>query len=324
MELFKEKWTNPVTVVTIGATKEEGGTRTSVVKVGGETTLPFYFFEGDMPHLPVIAMEVLDKPIPDSPAPLQEAFQDVWSDPGAWAKKCVQQFGAEMICLRLLSAHPDEGNTGPKEAREAVRKILNAVGVPLIVKGPGVADKDNEVLPAVSEEAHGEKIILGSAVQDNYKTLVASAMADGHCIIGESPIDINIAKQVNILLTDMGFPADRIVMDPTTGGLGYGLEYSFSIMERARIAALGGDKVLGCPFLSFIGLESWRAKEAKADNPVWGDLSHRGPLWEAVGAMTFLQAGADLLVMRHPHAVALARKAIEEMVSSRAKVATQA
>lgn len=322
MELYKEKWTNPVTVVTIGATKEEGGTRTSVVKVGGQSTLPFYFFEGDMPNLPVIAMEVLDKPIPDPPAPLQEAFGDVWNDPGAWAKKCVEQYGAQMISLRLLSAHPDEGNTGPMEAKAAVRKVLNAVGVPLIVKGPGVADKDNEVLPAASEEAHGERILIGSAVQDNYKTLVASATADGHCIIGESPIDINIAKQVNILLTDMGFPADRIVMDPTTGGLGYGLEYSYSIMERARLAALGGDKVLGCPFLSFIGQESWRAKEAKADNPLWGPLQKRGPLWEAVGAMAFLQAGADILVMRHPQAVSLVRKALDELASARAKVAT--
>lgn len=321
MELHKEKWTNAVSIVTLGASKEEGGTRTSTVRAGGQNTLPFYYFEGSMPNLPVIAMEVLDKPIPDAPPALEAEFKDVWNDPGAWAKKCVEKHGAQMISLRLLSAHPDEGNTGAQEAKASVRKVLNAVGVPIIIKGPGVIDKDNEVLPAASEEAKGERALLGSAVQDNYKTLVASAMADGHCIIGESPIDINIAKQVNILLTDMGFPSDRIVMDPTTGGLGYGLEYSYSIMERARLAALGGDKVLGCPFLSFIGHESWRAKEAKADNPAWGDLMKRGPMWEAVGAMAFLQAGADILVMRHPHAVSLIRKAIEELAAAREKVA---
>jgi acetyl-CoA decarbonylase/synthase complex subunit delta len=310
MEIVKEKWTTPVATVILGATKEEGGTRTKTLKAGGETTLPYLYFEGEIPNPPLVAMEVLDKVPEDYPPSMIEIFGDALKDPGAWAKKCVDEFGADMICLKLLSAHPDEGNTGAAGARASVRNVLDAVGVPIIVLGPGVHDKDNEVLPAVSEEAKGERILLGNAVQDNYKTIVASALADGHSVIGESPIDINIAKQVNILMNEMGIPMDRIVMYPTTGGLGYGLEYAYSIMERSRIAALGGDKVLGVPMICFIGIESWRAKEAKADVPEWGDLTQRGIMWEAITAAAFIHAGAGILVMRHPEAVRIVRKTL--------------
>ncbi|MCL5036909.1 MAG: CO dehydrogenase/acetyl-CoA synthase subunit delta [Chloroflexi bacterium] len=314
MELVKEKWTGKVHEVIIGATGAEGGTRTAVVRAGGETTMPFYDFEGGMPNRPVLAMEVLDK-IPDEPSEsLKKVFGDVWGDPGEWARKCVEEFGAEMISVQLLSAHPDEGDTDEKHAVETVRKVLKAVGVPLIIRAPGVAEKDNLIIPAASQAAAGERVLLGSAVQDNYKTIVASALADGHCIITESPIDINIAKQVNILVTDMGFPTDRIVMDPTTGGLGYGLEYTFSIMERARLAALGGDTVLAQPFISYIGQESWRAKETKAENEEWGDIEKRAPLWEAVGAISMLQAGSDILVLRHPHALKIVRQMLDELM----------
>jgi len=322
MEIFKEKWSTAVSKVTIGATSAEGGTRDYSITVGGETTLPFLHFEGEIPCPPVIAMEVLDMIPGEFPDPLKACFEDVWDDPGKWAKKCVEQYGAKIICLKLISSHPDEKNSGAAEARAAVRKVLDSVKVPLIILGPGVADKDNEVLAAVSQEAVGEKCLLGTAVQDNYKTLVASAMADGHSVIGESPIDINIAKQVNILINDMGLPLDRVVMYPTTGGLGYGIEYSYSIMERSRLAALTGDKTLAVPIICLIGQEAWRAKEAKAENPAWGDLVKRGPVWEAVTALTFLQAGADILVMRHPDAVAVVQKAIDDLMGKKVAAVT--
>lgn len=314
MELVKEKWTGKVHQVIIGATASEGGTRSNVVRIGGETTMPFYNFEGDIPNRPVLAMEIYDK-VPEEPSgPLYEIFKDVYDDPAAWAKKCVLEFGAEMLSIHLISTHPDEGDTGKEHAEEVVKKVINAVNVPLIIRGCGVADKDNIIIPAVSQASAGERVLLASAVQDNYKTIVASAQADGHCIICESPIDINIAKQVNILVNDMGFPQDRIVMDPTTGGLGYGLEYTFSIMERARLAALGGDTVLAQPFINFIGQESWRAKEAKADIEEWGDIDKRAPLWETVGAISLLQAGADILVMHHPNSLKIIKHMIDELL----------
>ncbi len=318
LEPVKEKWVGKINEVTIGATREEGGSRTSVVTVGGETGLSFLHDESEMPHRPALAMEVWDVAPSDWPEELTKPFKEVLDDPARWSKKCVDDYGAELICLRLQSAHSDFGNISPDKVSEGVKKVLEAVGVPLIVLGTGQDDRDNEVLPRCSEVAKGEKCLFGDATQDNYKTLVAACLADGHGIIGQSPIDINIAKQVNILVSDMGFPLERIVMDPTTGGLGYGLEYTYSIMERARLAALGaGDKTLALPIICRIGQEAWRAKEAKAseeDFPSWGSVSERGPMWEVTTAVPLLLAGADILIMRHPRAVESVKETIEELM----------
>ncbi|MFA5096922.1 MAG: acetyl-CoA decarbonylase/synthase complex subunit delta, partial [Candidatus Omnitrophota bacterium] len=196
----------------------------------------------------------------------------------------------------------------PEEEARLIRELLKKTGVPLVILGCGLDAKDNILLPACSEAAKGERCLIGSAVQDNYKTIVASVLADGHNIIAESPIDINIAKQLNILISDMGLPLERIVMDPTIGSMGYGLEYAYSIMERARLAALSGDKSVACPFVCFVGQEAWRAKEAKAV-----DLPEQGIAWEALTATALIQSGADLLVMRHPQAIEKVNAYIEKL-----------
>ncbi|MGC8861633.1 MAG: CO dehydrogenase/acetyl-CoA synthase subunit delta [Armatimonadota bacterium] len=311
-----EKWSTAVATVRIGATPAEGGTRGREVVLGGETTLPFMHFEGASPNKPVVAMEVLDVPPREWPEVLMKPFADVAGDPAAWAAKCVKEYGAEMICLKLEGIHPDSGDKGPDEAAKAVKAVLEAVDVPLVIWGCDVDEKDNAVLPVCSQAAAGERCLLGTAKEDNYRTLVASCMADGHALIAESPLDINIAKQVNILVSEAGLPLDRVVMYPTTGGLGYGIEYAYSIQERGRLAALTGDKMMSPPVVCQIGQEAWRAKEAKAtteEAPQWGDAEKRGPMWEAMTAITLLQAGADLLIMRHPDAVALVKKAIDEL-----------
>ncbi len=317
MDDIKEKWTNAVNAVTIGATAEAGGTRKSTVTVGGETTLPFLKFEGVIPNRPAIAFEVLDYNPEDWPETAREPFKDVLDDPAAWAKKCVEEHNADLICLKLRSLHPDWGDTPPEEAPKKVKAILEAVSVPLIIWGCDDHDKDNAALPLCSQAAGGENCLIGFATEENYKTLAVSCLADKHKIIAQSPIDINIAKQVNILISEMGFDLKDIVCDPTTGGLGYGIEYTYSIMERARLAALGGDKMMAMPFICDVGYESWRAKEAKAteaDFAEWGDEKVRGPLWEATTATSLLQAGADILIMRHPQAAAEIRKQIDELM----------
>lgn len=316
-EVVKEKWTNAINEVRIGATKSEGGTRGSVVTVGGQTTLPFLTDEGVMPNAPVIAMEIFDKMPADWPDVLKESFKDAGNDAAKWAQKCVNEYKAKLLCLRLWSAHPENGNTPAQECAKTVKAVLSAVRVPLIIIGCGDDDKDNHVMASVSQAAKGEKCLLGTVVQKNYKTLTASCLADGHNIISESPIDINIAKQVNILICDMGFPATNIVMDPTVGALGYGMEYAYSIMERARCAALNGDKMLSMPFIAFIGNEAWRAKEAKApdsEHPEWGPIAERGPIWEAATAACYIQSGADILVMRHPKAIESTQKMIDALM----------
>ena len=297
---------------------DSGGTRTSTVTIGGETTTPFLHFEGETPNRPVIAMEVLDQKPDNWPPVLAEPFGDVLDDPGAWAKKCVEEFGAAMICVRLVSADPNVGaDTPPEHAVETVKAVLQAVGVPLIIWGCGSADKDNIIMPAVSQAAAGECCLLGSAIEDNYKTIAASCIADGHQLIVEAPLDINIQKQVNILVTDMGVSAENIVMFQVTGGLGFGMEYAYSIMERTRLAALSGDQMLSMPMLAVVGPEAWKPKEARLtaeEAPEWGDETKRGPLWEAATATSFLLAGTDLLVMWHPEAVQLVRESLDQLM----------
>jgi acetyl-CoA decarbonylase/synthase complex subunit delta len=314
--LMLEKWSAAVSTVTIGATKEEGGTRSQTIKLGGQKTLPFLFPEGEIPYKPVIASEIWDIKPGEWPQELNKCYADVFADPVSWAEKCVKENKAELISIRLQGAHPDFGNKSPDEEAKVISQILKKVAVPLIILGCGDDAKDNLVLPVCCEAAKGERCLVGEAAQDNYKTLTAAVLADDHNIIAQSPIDINIAKQLNILISDMGLPLERIVINPTIGALGYGLEYAYSIMERGRLAALAGDKTMALPFICLVGQEAWRVKEAKASQqefPTWGPEAERGVIWEAITATALIQAGADILVMRHPKAIEKVNKYIEEL-----------
>jgi len=307
-ELMLEKWPGKVATLGIGATLEEGGSRKTTIKVGGQESLPFLFQEGKIPHKPALAFEIWDVYPSDWPRQLLDAYGDTLKDPLRWAKKCVQEYKAELLCLKLQGAHPDFGNKDAQEEAGLVKELLKTVDVPLVILGSDDDVKDNAVLPACSEAARGERCLIGDAMQDNYKTLTAAVLADGHNIIAESPIDVNIAKQLNILISDMGLSLERIAINPTIGALGYGLEYAYSIMERARLAALAGDNALAMPFVCLVGQESWRAKEAKASSEAGCGIG-----WEIVTATALLQAGADLLVMRHPKAIEKIHNYIEEI-----------
>jgi len=312
-----EKWSGEVSVVTIGATQEEGGTRSHAVKIGGERTLPFLFKEGALPLAPRIAFEIWDVPPADWPQELMAAYAKVFNDPLAWAEMCVKDHKAQILCVKLMGAHPDFGNKNADQEAKFISQLLKSVDVPLVIMGCGDDSKDNLILPACCLAARQERCLVGSAVQDNYKTLAAGVLADGHNIIAESPIDINIAKQLNILISDIGLPLERIVINPTIGALGYGLEYAYSIMERARLAGLSGDKTVASPFICLVGQEAWRAKEARAsadEFPLWGPESERGVIWEIITATALIQSGADLLVMRHPKAIAKVSQYIDELM----------
>jgi len=313
-----EKWSGSINTVTIGATADQGGTRGKAVTIGGQKGIPFMSFEGEVPNPPVIAIDVLDVAPTDWAAALTEVYSEVWGDPAAWAKKAAE-LGADMINLRLVGTHPDEGDRSPEQAVETVKAILGAVELPLVIWGCDVADKDQKVMPKVAEAAQGENCLLGSVTETEYRTLTAAAQAYGHKLITLSPIDINKQKQVNILVSDMGFPVENIVMYPTTAGLGYGMEYVYSILERGRLAALSGDKLMAQPVILDVGYEAWRAKEAKAGEEfeeTWGPASMRGPVWEATTATNLLQGGADLLIMRDPKAIETVRKAVAALVGS--------
>ncbi len=309
-----DSFTGSVNRVTLGATKDSGGTRTSTVTVGGARNVVYGGSIEDASEKPVIAMDVLDAKPQDWPDTLAEPYKDVLDSPGDWAKKCVAEFGAEVICLKFDGIHPDKADLDAAHAVKVTEEVLKAVGVPLVLWGCGNDEKDNQVMPKVSQIAKGQNCLIGTVKEDNYKALTAIALADGHNLITQAPLDINIAKQVNILASDMGFPLERIVTFQATGALGYGIEYAYSIQERQRLAALGGDKMMAMPAICDVGYESWRVKEAKlADAPGWGDVKNRGPMWEATTAICLLQAGVDIIRMRHPRAVAIVRNFINQI-----------
>jgi acetyl-CoA decarbonylase/synthase complex subunit delta len=312
VQIPKEKWTGKIREVKIGAISEEGGTRSNNIILGGVSTLPFLYFEGEMPRKPVIAMEVMDVVREDYPALAREPFEGVINSPSQWAKTCVEQHGAEAICLKLEGTNPEEENKSPEEAVEVVKDVLKAVSVPLLIYGCGNEEKDAKVMQLVSDATKGERCLLGLAEEEKYKSISVASMANDHALVAFSNLDINLAKQLNILLTDFGIKPENIVMDPLQAGLGYGLEYSYSVIERIRLAALMGDQMLQMPILCDTAL-AWKPREAHQDNPEWGDTKLRGPFWEATTGISAITAGADMLIMRNPNAVKMVREAVEEL-----------
>ena len=307
-EFFKESYSGGIKEITLGKGDK-------AVTVGGESCYPFYNFEGEMPHKPKIAMEIWDVEPEEWPAAALSPFKDVIADPAAWAKKCVDEFGADMIVLQLKSTDPNGNNAGADEAAATVKKVLGAIDVPLIIWGTANVEKDEDVLKKIAEECQGENLVLGPVEDKNHKGIGAAAMGFGHTVISSSPIDVNLAKQCNILLENLGVSMDKMIIDPTTGGLGYGLEYSYSVMERIRMAALAqGDDKLQLPLINNLGNEVWKCKEAKQavdEAPTLGDPEKRGILMEAVGAVAYLMGGSDVLIMRHPESIRLVKSYID-------------
>ena len=311
-EIPKTAYSGKIKEVTLGKGDK-------AVTVGGETAYPFYLFEGAMPHPPRIAMEIWDCP-PEGWAPAAlEPFVGVTDDPIAWAKKCINDYGAEMIALQLVSTDPNGLNRGADEAAKVVKKVADAIDVPLIVWGTNNEDKDTEVLRQVSELCQGKNLIIGPVQEKNHKKIGAAALAYHHSVIASSPIDINLAKQLNILLGNLGVPDEQLTIDPTVSGIGYGIEYCYSVMERMRMAGLTQqDEKLQFPIICNISREAWKTKEAKMpmeEDPKLGDARKRGILMEAVSAMVLLLAGADVLIMRHPAAIKLIREMIAELTA---------
>jgi acetyl-CoA decarbonylase/synthase complex subunit delta len=307
-EMVKESYSGSIRKVTLGQGDK-------AVTIGGETCLPFYDFEGDMPNKPKIAMEIWDMQPDEWPEWVKAPFKDCLGDPAAWAKKCVEEYGADLVTLQLKSTDPNDQDSSAEQAVSTVQKILEAIDVPLLIWGTANVDKDAQVLKKVAEACEGKNLVIGPIEDANHKAIGAAVMGYKHTAISSSPIDVNLAKQVNILLENLGVSLDKVVIDPTTGGLGYGLEYAYSVMERIKLAALTfGDDKLQQPIVNNLGNEVWRSKEAKQpveENQLLGDPERRAILMETVGAVAYLMAGSDLLIMRHPESVRMARNFID-------------
>lgn len=311
IEIPKTQYTGKIREITLGKGDK-------AITVGGEDSYPFYLFEGTMPNKPKIAMDVQDCPPEEWPEAITEPFADVLDDPVAWAKKCVETYGAEMIALQLTSTDPNGLDRSADEAAAVVKKVADVLDVPLIVWGTANHDKDTEVLTKVCEVCQDKQLIIGPAEEKDYKKIAAAAIGYKHTVIASSPIDINLAKQLNILLGNLGVSDDKIVMDPTVSGIGYGLEYCYSVMERMRMAGLTQqDDKLQFPIICNLAKEVWKAKEVGLpdDENNMGNAKNRGILMEAMSAMALLMAGGDVVIMRHPESIKLAKEMISDLTA---------
>jgi len=315
---FVQEYPGQIREVTLGATKGKGGSRGKPVVIGGATTPAFYLFEKTPPNPPVISVDVFDMKV-TLPKAIRLQVEDVWEDTAAWAKRAVDKWGAKVLTLHLLSTDPLIKDTSPAEATKTVEEILQTVDVPLIIGGCGDPKKDAAVFKKVAEMAEGERVLLSSVTLDMDEAGVLEGVAKaaakyGHLILGFTALDLNRAKELNRKLCDY-MPEGDILMDLTTAALGYGLEYSFTIHERARMAALMGDTELQHPVLSGT-TNAWAAREAWMNlGPEWEPRSLRGPLWETVTALSLLLAGVDLFMMMHPDAIMTMKKVTQQLMT---------
>jgi CO dehydrogenase/acetyl-CoA synthase delta subunit len=307
-----ETFTHKIETVTIGVGDK-------AVTLGGQNAFAFHKFEGEIPNSVKVAMEVYDNNPQNWVPSLKDSLGDVLSSPVDWAKKCEQEFGADLICLQLASTDPNGEDRSPDEAAKVVEEVLEAISIPLMVYGTDSPEKDKQVLEKVANLAQGKNIAIGPATEDNYKTVAAAAMGFKHVVVALTPCDVNLAKQLNILLTQMGLPKNKIIIDPSTGALGYGLDYTYTIIERLRLAALQqGDEMTAMPVLCNLGVEAWKSKESKVSNeqePSWGESKTRAISWEIMTAFSLAVAGADLVIMRHPESVSKFREAVKHLGS---------
>jgi acetyl-CoA decarbonylase/synthase complex subunit delta len=311
----KDKYSGTINQVTIGATADQGGSRSRTVTVGGETGLPMLEFEAQYPNRPAFALEINTAGVDDWHEQARKHVADLDGDIEKWAARC-EEWGADLICLVLDGANPDKGGRSPDQCVDDVKRVLGASGLPLIVWGSDVDEVDNVVLPKCTLAASGENCLFGTAKEANYRTLAASCLADSHKIIAEAPSDINLSKQLHILLRDVGMGLADIVMHPTCGALGFGMIYVYTTIERGRIAALSGDALLQQPVIINLGKEIGRVKEAvtsQEEAPQWGSLEVRASLWEAATAISYMETGAEVFVLRNPEALEQARRAVEVM-----------
>jgi len=291
-----EAYSGVVREITIG----KGG---KALKIGGENILPLHFFDqGRNPNPAKFVLEVLDIKPADWPEHLVEPFKDVISDAVKWAKKC-EGFGIDAISLYLISTDPAEKDTPAEEAAGLVKKVAQAINVPLIVYGSGDEKKDAEVLPKVAQVCDGMNLLIGPVLKENYEIVGKAILDHGHTAIAQTPLDINLLKELNVKLGKF-FPADRIVIDPLSSALGYGMEYSFSLMERVKqIGIITKDGMTQMPIIANLGGECWKAKQAKENK-------EQGLLWEGITALLLLLAGANILVLRHPETLKLIKETI--------------
>ncbi len=316
-----QSYAGTIREVRIGRMKSEGGSRGKTLTIGGAKSPAFYLFEEIPKNRTAFSMDVFDIEV-SLPKALKIHIKDVIGNPIEWARLAADKFGADAITVHLLSTDPLIKDATPAEASKTVEEILQAVDVPIIVGGCGDPKKDSEVFRRISETCHGERLMLSSVTLDMAEAglledIAKSAREHDHVVLAFTAMDLNRAKELNRRLYDF-LPEENIVMDLTTAALGYGLEYSFTIHERARLAALMGDSELQHPTLSG-STNAWAARESWLKiGPEWEPRELRGPLWETITALALLLAGVDMFMMMHPAAIQTVKEVINNLMDRNA------
>ena len=305
-----QKFNASIKEVTIGCGE-------NAVTLGGENVFPFYTFDGDMKNAPKVGVEISDMGIPEVAG--LKAYYEGCTTMGEIAKKASEMEGADFVCLRLEGGDPNGANKSVEELVAIVKEVADAIDVPLAVEGSKNVEKDSELLTKVAEALQGKNALILSAREENYKAVGAAAgLAYGQKVGAESAVDINLAKQLNVVTTQLGVKAENIVMNVGTATAGYGYEYVVSTMDRIKAAALSqGDAMLQMPIVTPVSSETWGVKESMAseeDMPEWGPVEERGISMEIMTASADLACGSDAVILMHPQSVATISKMIKELM----------
>ncbi len=294
------------------------GTGDNAVVIGGQNVLPFYTFDAPIEHAPKIGIEISDA-AHEWDVPGLVDFYAGCTTMADYAKKAETMDGADFICLHFESADPNGANRPVADCVADAKAVAQVVSKPIVIMGCKNMEKDGELFSKISEALQGKNILVMSAKNEDYKTVGASvALAYGQKVGAETADDINLAKQLNIMLKGLTVPAESIVMNIGTAAVGYGYEYVASTLDRVRAAALAqSDADLQMPIIAPVSVDTWSVKESSAseeDEPAWGSREERGIHMEVSTAAADLVGGADAVIMRHPAAVATVKKFISELV----------
>ena len=294
------------------------GTGDKAVTIGGNSTFPFYTFDAPTENRPKIGVEITDMGL-DEFAPGIKAYYEGCTTMAEIAKKAAAMEGGDFVVLNLDGGDPNGVNKSTEELIAVVKEVAEAIDCPLVVEGCKNVEKDAELLPKVAEALQGRNVIVMSEKEENYKAIGAAAGLAYNQIVGaESADDINLAKQLNVVTTQLGVDAKKIVMNVGTAAVGYGFEYVISTMDRVKAAALGqADAQLQMPIITPVADEAWNVKEAMAsedDMPEWGNQEERGIGMEVSTAASVLACGSNAVILKHPTSVATISKLIKEMM----------
>ena len=294
------------------------GTGDKAVKIGGENVLPFFTFDAPVENAPKVCIEITDFGLENEPDCVKKYYEGCETVVDM-AKKAASMEGVDFLCFRMEGGDPNGANKSTEELISTLKEVAAAVDIPLVVAGCKHVEKDAELLSKAAEAVDGKNAVILAAKEENYKTIGAAAgLAYKQIVGGESAVDINLAKQLNVLMTQLGVDPKSIVMNVGSAAAGYGFEYVVSTMQRVKAAALGqNDNTLQMPIITPVASEVWGVKEAvasEADMPEWGDAEKRGVDMEIETAAAVLAAGSNAVILKHPTAIATISKMIKELM----------